>query len=66
MDFSLDKKHLLARELFKEFAEKEVAPIAQEVDETEAFPIETCAKMAKAGFFGIPIPKEYGGRDATS
>ena len=62
MDFSLDKKHLLARELFKEFAEKEVAPIAQEVDETEAFPEETCAKMAKAGFFGIPIPKEYGGQ----
>ena len=62
MDFSLDKKHLLARELFKEFAEKEVAPIAQEVDETEAFPVETCAKMAKAGFFGIPIPKEYGGQ----
>ncbi len=42
MDFTLDKKHLMARQLFKDFAEKEV--------------------MAKAGFMGISIPKEYGGQ----
>ena len=62
MDFSLDKKHEMARTLFKEFAEKEVKPLAQEVDETEVFPRGTVEKMAKAGFLGIPVPKEYGGQ----
>lgn len=62
MDFSLDKKHEMARTLFKEFAENEVKPLAQEVDETEQFPMETLAKMQKIGFMGIPIPKEYGGQ----
>ena len=62
MDFSLDKKHEMARTLFKEFAEKEVKPLAQEVDETEKFPRVTVEKMQKNGFMGIPVPKEYGGQ----
>ncbi|MCI8513922.1 MAG: acyl-CoA dehydrogenase [Lachnospiraceae bacterium] len=62
MDFGLDKKHEMARALFREFAEKEVKPYAQEVDETEEFPAATVAKMAKYGFLGIPVPKEYGGQ----
>ncbi|KAB0578721.1 alkylation response protein AidB-like acyl-CoA dehydrogenase [Fusobacterium naviforme] len=62
MDFVLDKKHEMARTLFREFAENEVKPLAQEVDETERFPMETVEKMARYGFFGIPIPKEYGGQ----
>ena len=62
MDFTLSKKHEMARALFREFAEKEVKPLAQEVDETEVFPRETVEKMAKAGFMGIPVPKEYGGQ----
>ncbi len=62
MDFSLDKKHEMARTLFKDFAETEVKPLAQEVDEAEEFPAGTVAKMAKAGFMGIPVPKEYGGQ----
>ena len=62
MDFTLSKKHEMARTLFREFAEKEVKPLAQEVDETEEFPRVTVEKMAKAGFMGIPIPKEYGGQ----
>ena len=64
MDFMLDKQHEMVRTLFKEFAEKEVKPLAQEVDETEVFPRGTVEKMAKAGFMGIPIPKEYGGQGA--
>ncbi len=62
MDFTLSKKHEMARTLFKEFAEKEVKPLAQEVDETETFPRGTVEKMAKNGFLGIPVPKEYGGQ----
>lgn len=62
MDFSLDKKHEMARTLFKDFAESEVKPLAQEVDETEKFPRDTVTKMQKLGFMGIPVPKQYGGQ----
>ena len=62
MDFQLDQKHTMARSLFKEFAEKEVKPLAIDTDETEQFPRVTVDKMAKAGFLGIPMPKEYGGQ----
>ncbi len=62
MDFTLSKKHEMARTLFKEFAENEVKPLAQDTDENEQFPAETVEKMAKAGFMGIPVPKEYGGQ----
>ena len=62
MDFGLSKKHEMARSLFKEFAENEVKPLAQEVDETEKFPTGTGEKMAKYGFLGIPVPKELGGQ----
>ena len=49
MDFTLDKKHEMARSLFREFAENEVKPLAQEVDETEEFPVENVKKMQKLG-----------------
>ena len=62
MNFTLSKEHEMARTLYREFAEKEVKPLAQEVDETEQFPKETVAKMAQCGFLGIPVPKEYGGQ----
>ena len=62
MDFRFSKKHEKASSLLNEFAEKEVKPLAQDVDENEQFPVETVAKMAKAGFLGIPVPKEYGGQ----
>ncbi len=62
MDFSFGKEHVLARQLFKEFAEKEVKPLAIEVDEKHEFPRGTVTKMQKYGFMGIPIPKEYGGQ----
>lgn len=52
----------MARQLFKDFAEKEVKPLAQEVDENEQFPRVTVDKMAKYGFLGIPVPKEFGGQ----
>ena len=62
MDFQLSKEHEMARSLFKDFAEKEVKPLAIEVDDTHEFPRETVSKMQKLGFMGIPIPKEYGGQ----
>ena len=62
MDFFLIKEHEMARQLFKDFAEKEVKPLAQEIDEQHRFPRETVDKLAKYGFLGIPVPKEYGGQ----
>ncbi len=64
MDFALGKEHEMARQLFKDFAEKEVKPLAQEVDAEHRFPRETVEKMTKYGFLGIPVPKEYGGQGA--
>ncbi|MEA4814234.1 MAG: acyl-CoA dehydrogenase [Oscillospiraceae bacterium] len=64
MDFKLDKEHLLLQKMYREFAENEVKPLAQEVDEEERFPEETVKKMAKLGMLGIYLPKEYGGAGA--
>ena len=62
MDFKLSEKQLFCQNLFRDFAEKEVKPLAQEVDEDERFPKETVEKMAHYGLLGIPVPKEYGGQ----
>ena len=62
MDFQLSKEHAMARKLFQDFAEKEVKPMAIQVDETEEFPRENVTKMQKLGFLGIPVPKEFGGQ----
>ena len=47
MDFGLSKEHEMARTLFRDFAQTEVIPLAQEVDETEEFPVGTVEKMQK-------------------
>lgn len=64
MDFTLSREQLMAQQLFRDFAQNEVKPIAAEVDEEEKFPEENVKKMAKLGFFGIPVPKQYGGQGA--
>ena len=61
MDFNLNKTQELFRQMIREFAEKEVKPLAAEIDEQERFPQETVEKMARLGIFGIPVPKQYGG-----
>ncbi len=61
MEFLLTKEQLLARELFREFAEREVKPLAQKVDEEEYFPQEKVRKMAEIGMMRIPFPKDLGG-----
>lgn len=49
------------REVAREFAEKEVAPLAEEIDRESRYPQETFEKMVKCGFTGIGIPTQYGG-----
>ena len=58
-------KSVLFEQMIKDFAETEVKPLAQEVDEEERFPAETVEKMAKIGLMGIVIPKQYGGAGGT-
>lgn len=61
MDFRLSQEHEMLRKMYEDFAVKEVEPLAAIIDEEERAPLETIEKMKKAGFFGIPIAKEYGG-----
>ena len=53
--------HLDIRELAKEFVEKEIAPIATEIDQTDEVPQHIYDAMAEMGFYGLKIPEEYGG-----
>jgi len=62
MHFQLDREHRLLAQMYQAFARTEVRPLAKEVDEKEAFPVETVRKMARFGFMGIPFPKAYGGQ----
>jgi butyryl-CoA dehydrogenase len=62
MNFSFSKEHQMLQTMYREFAEKEVKPLAHHVDEAEEFPVETVKKLARYGFLGIPFPKEYGGQ----
>ena len=61
IDFGLSEEQKMLRYNIREFAENEIAPIAQELDENEEFSIELTKKMADLGLFGIFVPEEYGG-----
>lgn len=61
MDFSLTEEQRMFRDLFEEFAAKEVAPHAEKVDAEERPPLPTLQKAAQQGFLGAPLPEAYGG-----
>lgn len=61
MNFKLTPTQSLFKQMIREFAEKEVKPLAATIDEEERFPQESVDKMAALGLFGIPLPVEYGG-----
>ncbi len=61
MDFELSSDHQLIRRTVREFAEGEVAPVAEDLDRTKSFPYEIVAKLGKLNLMGIPFPEEYGG-----
>lgn len=64
MDFKLTKTQVLQQELFRKFAETEIKPIAKDMDESEEYDQGLVAKLQKAGMFGIPYSREYGGQGA--
>jgi len=57
----LTDEHKMIRQAARDFAEKEIAPVAAEYDESGEFPVETIKKMGEMGFMGIEVPEEYGG-----
>src|SRR5512142_2217818 len=61
MDFQLSEEHLLIQQTVREFAEKEVAPRADEIDATDQFPADLFHRMAELGILGIPFAEAYGG-----
>ncbi len=61
MDFDLSPEHELIRRTVREFAEGEVAPVAEELDRCKAFPYEIVAKLGELNLMGIPFPLQYGG-----
>ena len=61
MDLTLTPEHEMIRQAARDFAEKEIAPIAAAHDESGAFPAATIKQMGGLGFMGLEIPEEYGG-----
>jgi short-chain 2-methylacyl-CoA dehydrogenase len=66
MDFDLSDEQRLLRDTVRDFARQEVAPVAEELDRTKAFPYELVAKMGELGLMGIPFPEQYGGGGADT
>jgi alkylation response protein AidB-like acyl-CoA dehydrogenase len=66
MDFDLSPDHELIRSTVRAFAEGEIAPVAEELDRTKAFPYEIVAQLGELGLMGIPFPEEVGGSGGDS
>ncbi|MCA1847528.1 MAG: acyl-CoA dehydrogenase family protein, partial [Actinobacteria bacterium] len=64
MNFELSKEQQETKERAAEFADREVAPYAAELDREDRFPAETFEKLADVGFMGLCVPEEYGGAGA--
>ena len=61
MDLQLSDEHRMIRDMARDFAQAEIAPVAAKHDEAGTFPEQTIAKMGAHGFMGIAVPEEYGG-----
>src|SRR5205823_1986580 len=66
VNYELSDEQELLRRTVRDFAESEVAPVAEELDREERFPYELVAQLAELGMMGIPIPEEYGGAGADT
>jgi butyryl-CoA dehydrogenase len=64
MDFNLTREQQMIKKMIREFAEKEISPIAEYLDAEAEFPKETVAKLGELGVMGMPFPQEYGGAGA--
>ena len=64
MDFNLTEQEKMLQSLARDFAEKEVKPLAAEIDRTNQLPLALAKKIGKMGFQGLPFPEKYGGTGA--
>jgi butyryl-CoA dehydrogenase len=61
MNFELNEEQAMIRAAAKDFAEKEIAPVAREINRNKIFPLDIIKKMGKLGFLGLILPTKYGG-----
>lgn len=66
MDLQLTEEQRMIRDMAREFAQREIAPIVSKYDESGEFPVDTIKKMGELGLMGIEVPPEYGGAGADS
>ncbi|TAK33765.1 MAG: acyl-CoA dehydrogenase [Chloroflexota bacterium] len=66
MNFDLTDEQLAIKKMVRDFAEREIAPVVEELDESETFPYEIVRKMGELGLMGLPFPERYGGGGADS
>ena len=66
MDFELSDDNQLLRSTVREFAEQEIAPVAEELDREHRFPYEIVRRLAELDLMGIPFPAQYGGAGGDS
>jgi len=57
----LTEEQVMMRDMVRKFAQKEIAPLAAEIDRTHRFPRENLKKMSALGLMGVPVPEEWGG-----
>jgi alkylation response protein AidB-like acyl-CoA dehydrogenase len=60
-DIYLSEEHKMIRKTVRDFAERELKPIARELDEKEEFSLELTKKMGEIGLMSLRVPEEYGG-----
>ncbi|MEB3102085.1 acyl-CoA dehydrogenase family protein [Ferviditalea candida] len=61
MNFELTKDQQMIKDMVSDFASREVAPKAEEIDRTGEFPLDTLKRMGELGLLGIPFSEQYGG-----
>ena len=66
MEFELSEHHRLLRDTVRDFAAREIAPVAEELDRTKSFPYEIVKRLGELDLMGIPYPPEYGGGGGDS
>ena len=63
MDMLLEEKHRAIRQSVRRFCERELRPVAAQIDQEASFPWEVAEKMGRLGYFGIQVPESLGGAD---
>jgi alkylation response protein AidB-like acyl-CoA dehydrogenase len=66
MHFDLSDDHRLLRSTVREFAEQEIAPVAEQLDRSKSFPYEIVKRLGELDLMGIPFPEEHGGAGSDS